>query len=1061
MNSILASIIGRTRTVLMILVLLLLSGTLTYINIPKESEPDITIPFIYVSIVHDGISPEDAERMLVKPMENELRSVEGVKEMRATAGEGHANITLEFLAGTNPKEALADVRDKVTVARAELPDDTEEPTIHEVTMAGEQPVVTVVFYGPVSQRALITLARELKDSLEGLSEILEVEVGGNREDMVEIIVDPLLMESYGLDQNDIFNLLSRNNRLVPAGTMNNDKGSFAVKVPSVFENIKDIMEQPVKVDGDRVITFQDVATVRRAYKDANSFARMNTESSVSLEVKKRPGENIIETVDNVKKIIAEAQASPMWPNAVMVTYVGDRTEDVEMMLSDLQNNVITAILLVTIVIVAILGIRTATLVGISIPGSFVTGILIISMFGYTLNNVVLFSLIMAVGMLVDGAIVVTEFADRLMSEGVPKKEAYTKAAQHMFMPITASTATTLAAFAPLMFWPGIMGEFMKFLPFTLIATLSASLLMALIFVPAMGSIMGKPRHLSEKAKQQMLLIESGDINRLSGYTGKYINFLSTMIRHPLKVLIAAFGIAFGVFTAFGMSGLGSEFFPHVDSSGVNITVRSYSDMSIYEKDSIVRDVEQRILDMPEIETMYARTGGTDQVGYIRLNLVDWQDRGHSDEVIKQVENRLGHLPGLDVEITPDQNGPQQGKDLQIELSSRFPELVQEAALKIRTAMENIPVLTSISDTASKPGIEWRLKVDRSDAARFGADATLVGNTVQFVTDGLKIGEYRPDDVDDELDIRVRFPEQDRFINKLDDLRVKTAQGLVPIGNFVERIPAQKTDVIRHIDSRRVLRVEANMVPGELLAQEIPHLQELLPTLGIDPRVSINIRGQNEQQEESQTFLTNAFGIALFVMAIILVTQFNSFYQAMLVLSAVLFSTVGVFIGLMVMQQPFGIVMSGIGVIALAGIVVNNNIVLIDTYNVLRKQGHEAIEAILRTGAQRLRPVMMTSVTTILGLLPMVFKVNIDILNRNIEFGAPSTEWWTQLATAVAGGLAFATLLTLVMTPCMLALKVRFDRWRATRREGRKARKQFAPDPMDGKLAPAISGVMDK
>ncbi|UAA38255.1 efflux RND transporter permease subunit [Paraneptunicella aestuarii] len=1035
MNNLIAGAIERTRTMSMILVLLLISGTMTYVSIPKEANPDITIPIIYVSIVHDGISPEDAERMLVKPMENELRSIDGIKEMRATAGEGHANITLEFYAGSDPKEALADVRDKVTVARAELPTETEEPTIHEVTMANQQPAITVVFYGPVSERALLTLARDLKSELEGMTEVLEVTVGGDREDMVEIIVDPLLMESYGLDQTDIFNLLSRNNRLVPAGTLDTGKGAFAVKVPSVFENIKDIMEQPVKVDGDKVITFQDVAVVRRAYKDAETYARMNGEASVSLEVKKRPGENIIETVAKVKALVEAAKQTPEWPNAVLVTYAGDQTKDVNMMLSDLQNNVSTAILLVTVVIVAILGLRTATLVGISIPGSFLTGILIISLFGYTLNTVVLFSLIMAVGMLVDGAIVVTEFADRLMGEGVSRKQAYIKAAQHMALPITASTATTLAAFAPLIFWPGMMGEFMKYLPFTLIATLSASLVMALVFVPTMGTLIGKQRFLTPEQKQQALLAEQGDLHLLTGFIGKYVRILEKAIAHPFKVLIAAFLIAIMSVVAFGMSGLGVEFFPHLNVSGVNVTIRSYSDMSILEKDVIVKEVEERLYDMPEVEKMYSRTGGQDQIGYIYLNLVDWQFRRHSDEVTKEVESRLYGMPGLDIEVTPEQGGPQQGKDLQIELSSRFPDLVQEAANIIHAALAKNDKFTSISDTASKPGIEWRLKVDRSDAARFGADATLVGNTVQFVTGGLKIGEYRPDDVDDELDIRVRFPEEDRFIGKLDDLRLKTAQGLVPIGNFVERSAQPKTDVIRHIDSRRVIRVEANMVPGEQLTKELPVLQELLPTLGIDPRVNITIRGQNEQQQESQDFLENAFMVALFVMAIILVTQFNSFYQAFLVLSAVVFSTVGVFLGLILTQQPFGIVMTGIGVIALAGIVVNNNIVLIDTYNVLRKEGVPEVDAIIRTGAQRIRPVLMTSVTTILGLLPMVFETNIDIINRTIEIGGPSTQWWSQLSTAVAGGLAFATVLTLILTPCMLMLKIRFDRWRRRGKAG--------------------------
>ena len=1025
--------LSRTRTVLMIFILLIISGTVTYMTIPKESNPDVPIPHIYVSIVHDGISPEDSERMLVKPMERELRSIDGIKEMKATAGEGFASINMEFVAGFDSKEALADVRDKVTVAKAKLPDETEEPTIHEVTMAGEQAVVTVVLSGPVTERALVTVARELKNRLEGLSEILEVEIGGDREDIVEIVVDPLLMESYGLDQNDIFNLLSRNNRLVPAGTMDTGKGSFAVKVPSVFESVKDVMEQPVKVDGDRVITFQDVATVRRSYKDPNSFARLNSNPSVSLEVKKRPGENIILTVDKVKALIDDAQQSAIWPNSIIVTYTGDQTKDVNMMLSDLQNNVSSAVVLVAIVIVAILGVRTALLVGISIPGSFLTGILIISMFGYTLNMVVLFSLIMAVGMLVDGAIVVTEYADRCMSEGMDKKQAYAKAAQRMAWPIIASTATTLAAFAPLMFWPGMMGEFMKYLPFTLIAVLSASLLMALVFVPTLGTVFGKPRYVDKEVREQMIQAEEGDIRSLKGFTGKYVNMLAVAIQHPIKVLVSAIVIAVLSFAAYAFSGLGVEFFPHVDSPGVNIMVRSTGDMSIYEKDQVVKTVESRLLDMEEVETLYTRTGGTDQVGYIRLNLHEWQFRRHSDEVINEVHQRLDNMPGLDIEITPDQEGPQQGKDLQILISSRFPELLAEAANKIRASLDANDKFTSISDTAPKPGIEWQLKVDRADAARFGADASLVGNTVQFVTNGLEIGEYRPDDVDDELDIRVRYPSDDRFIGKLDDLRMKTQQGMVPISNFVERQAQPKTDVIRRIDSRRVLQVEANMVPGEQLDKELPKLIEQLPTLGIDPRVELSIKGQNEEQEESQVFLEKAFLVALFVMAIILVTQFNSFYQAFLILSAVLFSTVGVFLGLAIFQKPFGIVMSGIGVIALAGIVVNNNIVLIDTYNILRKEGIPPMEAILRTGAQRLRPVMMTTVTTILGLMPMVAEINIDIIGRTVEVGGPSTQWWSQLATAVAGGLAFATLLTLVLTPSLLALKVR----REMAKEGKK------------------------
>ncbi len=1022
MKNLIEASLTHTRTVLSIFILLLISGWVTYQTIPKEANPDVTIPFIYVSIIHDGISPEDAERLLVRPMEIELRSIEGVKEMTAVASEGHASVTLEFIAGMDPKEALADVRDKVSLAKAKLPSESEEPEVHEILMEDEQPTITLTLSGDAPERGLLTLARSLKDELESISSVLEVDVGGDREDMVEIEVDPLAMISYGLEPNDIIKLLSNNNRLVAAGTLDTGKGRFAVKIPSVFDTIQDVMEQPVKVVGDRVVRFMDVAQVRRAYKDPTSIARINGRQAVSLEVKKRAGENIIDTVAHVKQAVSEAQK--IWPEHIRVDYTGDMSKDVKMMLSDLQNNVLSAVLLVVIVIVAVLGARTAFLVGIAIPGSFLTGILVISVFGLTVNIVVLFALIMAVGMLVDGAIVVSEFADRAMSEGKPRKSAYKLAAERMAWPIIASTATTLAAFAPLIFWPGMMGEFMKYLPITLIATLSASLLMALVFVPTIGGLIGKSRPLSDAQKRDLALAESGDLTKLTGALGRYIRILDYATERPWWSLAAAIVFSIMVFIAFAVSKLGVEFFPDVEPNGVNIKVRSYSDLSIYEKDVIMKDIESRILAVAGIKTLYARTGGKDQVGTFRMNLKDWDERPVAEEIISQVNEITASYAGVEIELRKDENGPGGGKALSIELSSRFVDVLNSEAKRVRQAIESDGAFRNVDDTAAKPGIEWQLKLSRSDAARFGADASMLGANVQLITNGLKLGEYRPDDVDDEIDIRVRFPHDKRDLGRLETLRVKTMHGQVPISHFIERQAVPKVDTIRRVDSQRVVTVNADMKPGEQLAKALPRLQAQLEEQGLDPRVKIKVRGETEDQDESEAFLEQAFVVALFVMGIILVTQFNSFYQAFLILSAVLFSTVGVFLGLIVLQQPFGVVMSGIGVISLAGIVVNNNIVLIDTYNVLRSQGFAAKDAILRTGAQRLRPVLLTTVTTILGLMPMVLQVNIDLFNRHIDFGAPSTQWWVQLATAVAGGLTFATVLTLVLTPCLLMLRDR-------------------------------------
>ncbi|KAB0290526.1 efflux RND transporter permease subunit [Vibrio fortis] len=1021
MYSLIDAAMSRSRTMLSLLLFILVAGIGTYITIPKESSPDITIPIIYVSVGHQGISPTDAERLLVRPIEQELRSIEGVKEMTATASEGHASVVLEFNVGVDLTKAMADVRDAVDLAKPKLPEDSDEPTVNEVTLASEQPVLSVVLYGTVPERTIVQIARELGDKLESYRQILEVDIAGDREDIVEIIVDPLLMESYSLDQADIYNLIALNNRVVAAGFVDTGYGRFSIKVPSVFNSLKDVLELPIKVDGKQVVTFGDVATVRRAFRDPESFARLDGKSAVVLDIKKRAGENIIETVELVKAVVGVAQQRAEWPNNLLVKFTWDESKDVKIMLNDLQNNILSAIILVVIVIIAILGVRTALLVGISIPGSFLTGLLVLSVFGLTVNIVVLFSLIMAVGLLVDGAIVVTEFADRRMQEGEARKTAYQAAAKRMAWPITASTATTLAAFAPLLFWPDVTGEFMKYLPLTLIATLFASLLMALLFVPVLGGLIGKPQYVSASNQSRMVALHNGDFSQATGITKLYYHTLSIAIQHPLKILLSAILLSIAVGFSYAKAGLGAEFFPEVDPPFFNVKVRSHGDLSIQEKDVIMRDIERMMLGHEEFDSVYTRTGGDDQIGLISITPVDWQYRRSVKAIIEELKVQTDQYPGVEIEFKFPDAGPPVENDLVIELSAKTPEQLNQAAKMVRSWADVSPALTNISDTSSKDGIDWKVDIRRDDAARFSADATLVGNTVQFVTNGLKIGDYLPDDSSEEVDILVRYPNDKRDIGRFDQLRVKTPAGLVPITNFAQIVPDHKQDTIKRLDGKRVVNVLADMKEGFNLALELPKIEQALSELGLPNGVEFRIRGQNEEQENSSAFLQSAFMVALAAMALILITQFNSFYQAFLILSAVLFSTVGVFMGLLIFQRPFGVVMSGIGVIALAGIVVNNNIVLIDTYNQLVKRGLDKRDAILRTGVQRLRPVMLTTVTTILGLMPMVLEMNIDLINQKIEFGAPSTQWWSQLATAIAGGLAFATVLTLVLTPCLLML----------------------------------------
>jgi multidrug efflux pump len=804
----------------------------------------------------------------------------------------------------------------------------------------------------------------------------------------------------------------------------------------------------IKAVGERIVHFKDIAEVRRTFKDATSYARLNGKPAVAMEIVQRSGANIIDTIDDIKSEVRREQQ--FWPAEIEVVASRDKSKDVNDMLSELQNSVLIAVLLVFIVIIGILGIRSALLVGVAIPGSFLMGIMIIGAFGITINMMVLFALIMAVGMLVDGAIVVTELADRRMAEGETPRDAYTRAAIRMSWPIIASTCTTLAAFVPLALWPGITGEFMKYLPITLIAVLAASLVMALLFVPTLGSIFGRTGATDPEARRNLSAAEIGDLSTVTGLTGRYVRFLKRSLRRPWLNVAAVTALLLIVYLLFASFGRGVEYFPEVEMNFGTVDIRARGDLSTEEKDKLVRQVEQKVLGMPEIESVYAKTAGggnsgaEDQIGSLALNYVPWDERRPAKEILADIRERTSDLVGVIIETREPDAGPPQGKPVNIEFSSRNYAMLAPTVNRVAAELAAHPAVFNIEDNLPLPGIEWQINVDRAEAARFGADVTLVGAMVQLVTNGIKLGEYRPDDSDEEIDIRVRYPLESRSLGQIDELRIPTSNGLVPISTFVKRTPAQKVSTIHRTNRHRTVVLQADVLPDYLPTSVVAELVALLPTLGLDSSVGYEFRGSTEDQKEDEDFLSRAMLFALSMMAIILVTQFNSIYQAGLILTAVMFSTGGVLLGNLVTGKPFGVIMSSIGVITLAGIVVNNNIVFIDSYNVFRERGAKAYEAVLRTAAVRLRPVLLTTVTTIVGLLPMALGVNIDLIAREISIGAPSSQWWTQLASAVAGGLAFATILTLFLTPSLLLIQANLSEKLAARR------RQLGPD---GQVAP--------
>ena len=1016
--------IDHARLTIALLIFLLVAGALSYVSIPKEAEPDVTVPIIYVQLSQAGISPEDAERLLVRPMETSLKSVSNVKEMRAAGFEGGGYVLLEFEAGFDSDVALQDVRAKVDDAKAELPSDADEPRVQEVNLS-LFPVIVITLAGDMSERALTLIARQAQDTIELVPGVLSAELRGVRDEVVEVIAEPMLLKSYGVSLDQFALAAAQGNSLVAAGALEGPQGRFAIKVPALIETPEDVLNIPIAASTAAAVKLGDVATILPTFKDAESITRVNGRPAVAIEVSKRTGANLIDTVDAVK--VAIDTLKKQWPATLDVQFLQDKSVFIKQMLNDLQNAVVTAVILVTVIILFFLGGRASIFIGIAVPFSFLVGILGLHMAGLTMNIVVLFSLILAVGMLVDDAIIVSEFAERRMSEGMKPREAYAFAASRMSGPVVAATLTRIAAFSPLLFWPGIVGQFMGYLPLTLIATLSASMVAALVFTPTLGALIGKPQPVHHESARR---------------EGFYLRTVRLAIRHPGLTLLAALILLIGVPMIYGQVGKGVEFFPDVEPDAGIVLIHARGNLSLAEKDRLVREVEARILDMDELSTIYARTGGSaqgnqdvteDVIGQIQFEFINWQQRRPAGLVMDDVRARTADIPGIKVEVTAPSGGPPTGKPIQIQLSSEYPDALAEAAKRVAAELAKRPEVRDLDDGLPMPGIDWRLEINKAEAAKFGIGVNAVGSVVRLVTNGLKITDYRPQTSDTPVDIIVRVPEGRRTLNQIDDLAVQTAAGAVPIGNFVQRVPAHRVGIINRIDGKRVVTVTANLAEGVQTAAVQAEVKAELEKTDFGGLVNWKLTGEDEERDAASAFLANAFGAAIFLIFAVLLAQFNRLSSVALILSAIVLSTIGVFIGLIVMGQPFGIVMSGVGIIALAGVVTNNNIVLIDTYDRLRREGVPVEEAILRTCRERARPVLLTAVTAILGVLPIAFALNIDFLAREVTEGAPSTQWWLQLSTAVVFGLGFATILTLVVTPASLAflakIKVFFGRFR--------------------------------
>ena len=1118
---------ARARMIIAIVALSLAAGVYAYTGLPKEGEPDIEIPALFISVPFPGISAEDSESLLIRTMETELADLDGLKKMNATAAENYAGVALEFEFGWDKTKIMADVRDAMNKAETKFPNGADKYSINEFNFS-EFPVIIVNLTGKVPERTMTQVAKGLQEKLESMDAVLEAPISGNREEMVEVLIDPLRLEAYNVTANELITVVRNNNQLIAAGNISSEQGAFSVKIPSSFDEPSDVYDLPVKTNGDRIITLGDLAEIKLTFEDRAGTARFNGETTVAIQVVKRRGFNLIDMANEVKSIVkTESQG---WPKdlqvAVKVGTSNDQSNQVASMVGQLEGSVLTAIALVMIVVLTSLGSRGAILVGFAIPTSFLLCFVLLGVMGVTISNMVMFGLILAVGMLVDGAIVVVEYADKRIAEGTGPMSAYVEAAKRMFWPVASSTATTLCAFLPMLFWPGVPGQFMGMLPVTLIFVLSASLIVALIFLPIIGGVSGRLSRTFESTSTlmreklpwiiraalvpvtlfclfctTMQLINPGFLMNIeadqlsiisyipggiglilsaflvsitmgaaefkrerqkvvSGYRRTFFGrFIKVIVGNPVMPIASIAGIIFltiSVFTYFGQNNYGVEFFVESEPEQAIVYVRARGNLSLQEKDEIVEQAEKIVLNHPGVDSVFAFAGAgglnqntagasspKDTIGQIQLETIPWENRKNNPDldgnlVIAELLTDLQKIPGIKVEVLELARGPASSKPVHLRLKGSDWDELLTATKKMRKIFESTEGLTLIEDTRPLPGIDWQINVDVKKAGRFGADVTTVGAMVQLVTRGVLLDTMRVDSSDEEVEIRVRLPENYRILSTLDTLKVRTEDGLVPLSNFITKSPVKKLAEINRIDQKRFFDIKAAIQDGlkTTLADEngnetevfinanerIAHLTKYLENNPLGPGISWEWTGDQEDQAESQAFLSTAFSAALALMFIILLAQFNSFYNSVVVLMAVILSTVGVLIGMLVMQQPFSVIMTGTGIVALAGIVVNNNIVLIDTYQEFAKY-LPRIEAIIRTAEQRIRPVLLTTITTMAGLAPMMFGLSLNFINGGYSIDSPTSLWWKQLATAVVFGLGIATMLTLVFTPSLLALRI--------------------------------------
>jgi multidrug efflux pump subunit AcrB len=1051
-------------------VIIVVFGIYSYMVLPRENEPDITIPYVFVSTSYKGVSPTDIETSITIEIEKKLKGLDGVKKIQSVSSEGLSSINIEFVTGTDIDQALQDVKDKVDEAKGELPTDLEnDPSVFEVNLS-EMPIAVYSLSGDCGLSCLKDIAEDLKDDIETIGGVLEAEVTGGleREIRVEIIPDKLAF--YNMSIATFQEKLYSENQNTSGGSIRMGDGRFQLQVPGEFKSPDEIYGIILGTHNGQPVYLKDLAMVIDGFKEETSRSRLDGTSAVSIAVKKRSGENIIAISKKVDELIENSK--PTWPGNTEIVKVMDKANDIEGMVADLENNILTGLLLVVLVIFFAMGFRNAVLVSMAIPFSMLLSFTVLSLMGITLNVVVLFSLTLALGMLVDNAIVIIENIYRYMEQGAPRLEAAKRATSEVAYPVIGSTLTTLAAFAPMLFWPGLMGEFMGYLPLTLIVTLSSSLFVALVINPALASLFMKVK--STQTKELTVEEIAAAVEKPVEINGRILKgyswVLQFALQRPITVVMIASAILVLLFQGWMLAvGLQKpvEFFPDLEPKSIYVNVEPPEGADLDYIDRVIKRVEVAIAgitqnshagssdlaglyneayvpkehlkadnsifmgpsDLGNIKNIFTKavtTPGSDSMfsgntpNNIGVRFIDLDERRRSsNETMDEIRKRVAGIPGAKITIAAEEEGPATGAPINIEIAGDEMVVLGKLSKQVREIISKIPHVMDVRDNYSEGTPSIQVVIDRQKAALFGLTTDMIGFALKTAYNGLDVSSFRESNED--YDITVQLSEKDRRLTDvLRELMIPVPSGaMVPLTTLAAiEYTGAIGDIVR-IDNQRVVTVKASVdetkIPGPVARAQA---EEMLKEFPLPPGYGIKFTGEMEMQQESEDFLGKAFVVALFLIFFVLVSQFNSLTMPIIIMTSVILSMGGAFLGLAVFRQPFGIIMTGVGIISLAGVVVNNAIVLIDYINKLRERGMEVRQAVVAAGATRLRPVILTAVTTILGLLPMVTGVSFDFHKMAISWVSESSQWWQSMAIVVVFGLMVATFLTLVVVPTL-------------------------------------------